>query len=183
MTDKCKKDLYRYTASIVGCRPFIRALMIPGFRYTYILRKAAVCHKRSIIGILFRLLHRHYSYKYGFQIPVITDIGEGLYIGHFGTIIINSRTMIGKNCNISPGVVIGQISQGSKKGTPRIGDFVWIGSNSVIVGNITIGSNVVVAPGTYVNFNVPDNSCVIGNPGVIHYKLNPTEGLINKVES
>lgn len=183
MTDKCKKDLYRYTESIVGWRSFLRALLFPGFRYSFILREAATYHRRSIIGILYRLLHRHYSYKYGFQIPVVTDIGEGLYIGHFGTIIINSKTVIGKNCNISPGVVIGQISHGSKKGTPKIGDFVWIGANSVIVGNITIGSNVVIAPGAYVNFNVPENSCVIGNPGVIHSKLNPTLGLINKVKS
>lgn len=39
-----------------------------------------------------------------------------------------------------------------------------------MVGNITIGNDVMIAPGAYVNFDVPDNSVVIGNPGVIHQK-------------
>ena len=30
------------------------------------------------------------------------------------------------------------------------------------------------------NFDVPDNSVVIGSPGVIHHKENATEGYINK---
>ena len=39
--------------------------------------------------------------------------------------------------------------------------------DDVIVGNITIGNNVLIAPGAYVNFDVPDGSIVIGNPGLI----------------
>ena len=42
-----------------------------------------------------------------------------------------------------------------------------IGANAVIVGNITIGSDVLIAPLAYVNFDVPDHSIVIGNPGKI----------------
>ncbi len=30
-----------------------------------------------------------------------------------------------------------------------------------------IGNNVLIAPGAFVNFDVPDNSIVIGNPGQI----------------
>lgn len=42
------------------------------------------------------------------------------------------------------------------------------------VGGITIGNDVLIAAGAYVNFDVPDNSVVIGNPGRIYYKENPT---------
>ena len=36
----------------------------------------------------------------------------------------------------------------------------------------------MIAPNSFVNFDVPDHSIVIGNPGVIHRKENATEGYI-----
>lgn len=36
-----------------------------------------------------------------------------------------------------------------------------------MVGKIEIGNDVLIAPNTYVNFNVPSHSIVIGSPGVI----------------
>ena len=66
--------------------------------------------------------------------------------------------MIGKNINIATGVTVGQKNRGERKGCPIIGDNVWIGTNSVIVGNITIGTDVLIAPLAYVNFDVPDHS-------------------------
>ena len=43
-----------------------------------------------------------------------------------------------------------------------------------------IGNNVLIAPNSYVNFDVPDNSIVIGNPGKIIHKDNATEDYINR---
>jgi serine O-acetyltransferase len=37
-------------------------------------------------------------------------------------------------------------------GCPTINDNVWIGTNSVIVGKITIGTDVLIAPNSFVNF-------------------------------
>lgn len=34
-------------------------------------------------------------------------------------------------------------------------------------GGVKIGNNVLIAPNAFVNFDVPDNSIVIGNPGKI----------------
>lgn len=86
--------------------------------------------------------------------------------------------IIGKNCNIATGVVIGKTNRPGG-GTPVIGNNVWIGSNAVIVGKIKIGNNVLIAPNAYVNIDVPDNSIVIGNPASIHHKENATGGYIN----
>jgi serine O-acetyltransferase len=122
-----------------------------------------------------------YSYKYGFQITTSTEIGEGLYIGHFGTIVINFRAKIGKNCNIAHNVTIGQANRGKLKGCPTIGDNVWIGTGSVIVGNIKVGSNVLIAPNSFVNVDIPDNSIALGNPCKIVSKENPCEGYINYI--
>jgi serine O-acetyltransferase len=175
-----KADLFRY-GGLSGTKGFIKGLLIPGFRYMYLFRKISNCKRHSLKWLFFNLLKRRYSYKYGFQIPAATEIGEGLYIGHYGTIVINTRVKIGKNCNIAHGITIGQANRGKLKGYPTIGDNVWIGTGSVIVGNINIGSNVLVAPNSFVNVDVPDNSLVLGNPCKIVNKANPCEGYINYI--
>ncbi|MBN2774481.1 MAG: hypothetical protein JXR31_09560, partial [Prolixibacteraceae bacterium] len=133
-----KADLYRYE----GLTKISKGKKIPGFHYMYYLRKASNYRKQSVPGIYYRLIVRKLRYKYGFQIPVATSIGEGFYIGHFGTIVINDQVTIGKNCNIAHSTTIGQTNRGKLKGCPIIGDKVWIGTGAVIVGNINIGNNV-----------------------------------------
>lgn len=89
--------------------------------------------------------------------------------------------VIGKNCNIHKGVTIGQENRGKRKGTPVIGNNVWIGVNSTIVGGITIGDDVLIAPNTFVNQSVPDHSVVFGNPCIIKHRDQATEGYINRI--
>jgi serine O-acetyltransferase len=136
---------------------------------------------KSITGIVAKFFLRRYTYKFGFQIG--GKIGAGFYIGHFGTVIVSSNSTIGKNCNIAPGVTIGASRRGEKKGAPQLGNFIWIGTNAVLVGGIQVGSDVLIAPGAYVNFDVPDHSIVLGNPGKIIPRENATEGYINNVLS
>jgi serine O-acetyltransferase len=165
-------DLYRYSGRHSGF-PFLRGFKYPGFRYTYILRKCFFYYeKESKIKFLFLYFFlKRYSYKFGFNIPPQCKIGKGFYIGHFGRVIINEEAEIGCNVNISPGVTIGETYRGKNKGVPKIGNNVWIGTNAVIVGNIQIGDNVLIAPCAYVNFNVPNNGVVLGNPAkIISYK-------------
>ena len=154
-------------------------LFIPGFRYVFILRLSAAYTKGSFLGILLRALLKLYSNKYGYQINPSTQIGKGLYIGHRGTIIVNSRSVIGDYCNLSPGVTIGQTNRGKRKGAPVLGNKVWVGTNAVIVGGITIGDNVLIAPNAFVNHDVPSNSIVIGNPAQIIVNEKATEGYID----
>ena len=82
--------------------------------------------------------------------------------------------------NIATGVTIGQENRGTRKGTPVIGNSVWVGTNAVIVGNINIGDDVLIAPLSFVNFDVPSHSVVIGNPARVIHKDNATEGYIEK---
>ena len=118
------------------------------------------------------------SFKFGIQIPAQTKIASGFRIVHFGTIVINPETIIGKNFNISQGALIGNAS-GKRQGTPIIGDNVCMNANSIIIGNVKIGNNVLIAPGTFINFDVPDNSIVIGNPGkIISRDESPTDKYI-----
>lgn len=103
----------------------------------------------------------------------------GLYIGHPYCITINPKVILGENINIHKGVTIGQENRGKHKGTPIIGNDVWIGVNSTIVGKIIVGDDVLVAPNTYINCDVPSHSIVFGNPCIIKYKENATKNYIN----
>ena len=136
-----------------------------------------------MLGFLYRVFLHLDGHFYGFQIPPSTQIGKGLYIGHWGTIVVNARTTIGDYCNLSPGVTIGQTNRGKNKGTPTIGNRVWIGTNAVIVGNISIGDNVMIAPNAFVNVSVPSNSLVIGNPASILHREDATDGYIDHTKT
>ena len=147
-------------------------------RFVKYLRKAQLS-KCVLIKNLYRLFLYKWCNKHGSKISWRTEIGKGFYIGHPYAITINEEAIIGENVNIHKGATIGQQNRGDKKGVPVIGDCVWIGINAVIVGKVTIGSDVLIAPNAYVNFDVPDHSIVIGNPGKIIPKDNATEGYIN----
>ena len=136
--------------------------------------------KKAFLNTFWRIVLRHYQIKYGFQIYPETEIGEGFYLGHWGSLVINPKTIIGKNCNIAQGVTIGQQNRGKNEGSPVIGDEVWIGANAVIVGAVTIGNNVLIVPNSYVNFDVPPNSVVIGNPAKIITTSDATKDYINR---
>jgi serine O-acetyltransferase len=177
-----KSDLYRYRGK-TGFGTFLKTFFQePGYRYIFYYRLARAYGKIPVMGAIAKFLLRRCSHRFSMQIPYDTNIGEGFYIGHFGTIIVNKLATIGKNCNITAGVTIGQANRGKYEGVPAIGDSVWIGGNAVIVGKIIIGNDVLIAPGAYVNFDVPDHSVVIGNPAVIKSKEDATNGYIdNKI--
>lgn len=174
-----RADLYRYNGSEAK-RYFVKAISFsfPAFRYTYILRHASVFPRNSVRGFVYRVLLNHYGYKYGFQIPPNTKIGKGLYIGHRGPVVINGKSEIGDNCTLGHIVTIGQTNRGKHAGCPRIGDNVCIGAGAVLIGKIVIGDNVLIAPNAFVNFDVPSNSIVTGNPATIKQHEKATEGYI-----
>ena len=127
---------------------------------------------------LTRILLRRCSQKTGIQVGWNSTIGEGLVLVHCGSVVVNNEAVLGKNCTLYHGVTIGMEFRGDRKGNPVIGDKVWIGSNACVVGNITIGDDVLIAPLAYVNFDVPSHSIVLGNPGKIIPRENATEGYV-----
>ncbi|UTX47630.1 serine O-acetyltransferase [Chryseobacterium sp. MA9] len=175
-----QKDFYRESGKWLSTFQIWKKCINPNLHFVYILRKAQKHQKNPLLNIFWRIILRHYQIKYGFQIYPETQIGEGFYLGHWGSLVINPKTVIGKNCNIAQGVTIGQQNRGKNEGSPIIGDEVWIGTNAVIVGAVTIGNNVLIVPNSYVNFDVPPNSVVIGNPAKIIPTPNATMDYINR---
>lgn len=111
-----------------------------------------------------------YSRKYGIEFAPDVQIGKGLYLGHPYNITVGGGVKIGNNVNLSKGCTLGMENRGNRRGVPVIGNHVVIGINATVVGRITIGDDVFIAPNSFVNFDVPDHSVVVGNPGVIHRK-------------
>ena len=161
------QDLYRYSrgkGSLTGLYCF---LTHPGFRFMTFFRLCKRYSKYNPIGLIGRIWLKRLSIKFGFQIPHRTQIGKGFFLGHFGNIVINQDAIINNIAKVAQGVTIGQVNRGEKQGSPAIGSRVWIGANAVIVGKIIVGSDVLIAPLSFVNFDVPDNAVVIGNPAKI----------------
>lgn len=179
-------DLYRY------CRKrnffyFVKCYVInPGFRYSFLMRSAKYLKSKGIlflpIYVITRLLLNHYQFKYGISIPYNTDIGPGLYIGHFGGVVVSSEAKIGYNCNINQEVTIGAAYGGKYPGTPIILNNVYFGPGSKIIGGITIGNNVAIGANCVVTKSVDDYSVVIGVPARVVSMKGSSEYVVNTVE-
>ena len=164
-------DMHRYGPN--GTKGYCR-------KFSYYLRKTASCNNK-ILQLYYLLRFRLICDKHGLEISPQTSIGKGLYVGHPYNITINPKAILGENLNIHKGVTIGQENRGARKGVPTIGNQVWIGINSTIVGNVTIGDDVLIAPNSYVNCSVPSHSVVVGNPCKIIPRDNATEHYINNL--
>lgn len=133
----------------------------PGLKYILVCRLCKYYKSKSRwMFYFFMLWLRKLTNKYGLDISYRTKIGKGLYIGHFGGIVIHGDVEIGENCNISQGVTIGVLVRGKKAGVPKIGNRVFIGPGATILGNIVIGDDVLIGTQAIVTFDVPNQSVV-----------------------
>jgi serine O-acetyltransferase len=171
---KINSDLYRYYGNI-SRKTFYYSLMFnTGFRYSFFLRKCEGTRKGKLF---WRFLLWRTRTKYHIHIFPETKIGYGLRIDYGEFVTISQHSNIGNNLTIYHGAVIGTVARGDRIGAPTIGNNVWIGTHAVVVGKIFIGDNVLIAPLTHVNFDIPDNAVVAGNPGKI-ISFSGTEGYV-----
>ena len=177
LKDIIDSDLHRYGYSCESQMRFMTKKECYGYRYSKVLRKCKWYreHNNKILFLLERVKLRMLSEKLGFQITYSTQIGRGLYLGHMGSIVVNWKAVLGNNVNLAQGVTIGQANGGNKDGVPHIGNNVWIGANATVVGGITIGDDVMIAPNTFVNFDVPPHSLVIMEKAKTVTRANATE--------
>ena len=79
---------------------------------------------------------------------------DGVLINN--SVIISHDSIIGEGSYISPGVIV--------SGNVSIGKYTFIGSGAVIRDGISIGDNCIVGMNSSVQFDIPSESNVIGNP-------------------
>ncbi len=161
----CFCDRDRYVKQ--GFYHLLKGFLNPCLRHMIWFRMSSLYSIYHPLGILGRFGLKINQLLFGFQIPHTTTIGRGLFLAHHGTIVINPNSIIGENCNIAHGVTIGKVNSGEREGCPVIGHRVWIGPNAVLVGKIHIGNDVLIAPLSFVNFDVPEGCLVVGNPATV----------------
>ena len=97
----------------------------------------------------------------GVKISNDVIIGRGTMI--YYNSIITHDVNVGQFCEISPDVKL--------LGRCKVGNFVSIGSGSIIFPDVIIGNNVIIAAGSVVRNNIPNDVMIAGIPAEIKKKL------------
>lgn len=142
-----KSDGYRYIGRTDFRSLFLLYCKTPGYNYSFKMRFAKFCKSNTCWKFMFPIAYIRYRramIRYG--------------------IVINSNVVIGSNVNISHGITIGQGGDDGNKGCPTLGDRVYVGPNSTIIGNVCIGSDSAIGANAFVNKNVDAGVTVAGIP-------------------
>lgn len=130
----------------------------------------SIYRRNALLGVFLLIPHFFFNYisKMIHHVDICdADIGPGFYISHVGTILIGP-TKIGSNLSITHNVTIGVGHRSGKAGIPiSLGDNVWIGTGSVISGDIRVGNDVTISSGSIISRDLPDGCLAGGNPGRI----------------
>lgn len=119
--------------------------------------------------------------------PFHCDFGELIHCGHHFfanfncTILDGAPVTFGDHVLLGPNVALytaehavdaDRRKAGDQFNRPiTIGDDTWVGGSSVILSGVTIGKRCVIAAGSVVVHDVPDDTMVAGNPARVIKKL------------
>jgi serine O-acetyltransferase len=99
----------------------------------------------------------------GFEIYYSAEVGESFKINHGMGTVIGARSLIGENATFHHGITLGDKSGGR----PSLKNNVIVYAGAMILGNITIGNDCVIAANSVCLINVPDGATVAGSPAKI----------------
>lgn len=141
-------------------------LLYPGFHAILFYRIAHFFNKLKLKFIA-RFISQFARLLTGIEIHPGAQIGKRLFIDHGMGIVIGETATIGDNCTIYHGVTLGGTGKDKYKRHPDIGNNVIVGCGAKVLGPIKIGDNVKIGANAVVLKEVPDNSTVVGVPGII----------------
>lgn len=108
------------------------------------------------------LIMSHIRKKTGIEIHPGAVIGKNLFIDHGMGVVIGETSIIGDNCTIYQGAVLGGTGKEQGKRHPTLKNNVMVGSGAIILGNIVIEDNVKIGANAVVLCDVPSNSTIVG---------------------
>lgn len=78
---------------------------------------------------------------------------------HLGSILVNGRVKVGKDCAIHINTAI--VAQGVNGGVPALGDGIVIGCGATICGNVRIANGIAIGANALVNKNFDEENIAI----------------------
>ena len=97
---------------------------------------------------------------FGAYVPATCTIGRGTKLAYGGSgVVIHASASLGRDCLISPGVVVGGRSKPGA--VPRIGDEVSLFPGCKILGKVTIGNGANIGANAVVIVDVPAGATVV----------------------
>jgi serine O-acetyltransferase len=114
---------------------------------------------------LARLLSNIPRWYTGIEIHPGAVIGRRFFIDHGMGVVIGETTEIGDDCTLYHGVTLGGTSWEKGKRHPTLGNNVVIGAGAKVLGPIHIGDNARIGSNAVVLNNVTAGSTVVGVPG------------------
>lgn len=120
-------------------------------RYLRFLRKEehfTYISPNKLLAFWFKARKNRLGSRLGFIISA-GCFDEGLQLEHFGSVIVNPKARIGRNCKIHGNCCIGS-DGGYPDDSPIIGNNVDIGQGAQILGGIHIADNVRIGAGAVV---------------------------------
>jgi serine O-acetyltransferase len=172
-----KSDISRYKAT--GAKSTIRILCLyQGFWassfyrvYQYLYIKTQKFHlTRLPVAFCYHIGAKLIQILTGISIPVGTNIGKGLYLAHYGPILVSGGATLGDNCNLGNQVIIGFGRVKGVAGYPILGNRVFIGPGAKIFGPVRIGNDAAIGANAVVTHDVPARAFVGGIPAkIINY--------------
>lgn len=146
---------------------------LPGFRAVAVyrfgrwLKERAKGRFRSLLFVIYRMLHRFVRNHYGIELHETAKIGRRFVVGHQSGIVIHFNSEFGDDCLVRQNVTIGAIDMARITNGPKFGHRVHIGAGAVIVGGVRIGDDVRIGPNAIVMTDVPAGATVFAEPSRI----------------
>ena len=167
---KAIKDIYLDAKNICQKDPASKNILYviflyPGFHAILFHRIAHLLNNLNFKFIA-RLISQIARFFTGIEIHPGAKIGKRLFIDHGMGIVIGETATIGNNCTIYHGVTLGGTGKDKYKRHPDLGNNVIVGCGAKILGPIKIGNNVKIGANAVVLKEVPDNSTIVGVPGI-----------------
>ena len=147
----------------------VRAFVVdPVARFTVLLRVYEFLlntGKPALVRLPVLIWFRRMSVRLGFSVgPNI--FGPGLAIVHYGLLVLDPTTRIGRNCRIHMGVHIGGAAMFVPEAemhlhSPRIGDNAYIGPGAKLYGPVRIGNDCTIGANAVVTRSFEGNGLTL----------------------
>jgi serine O-acetyltransferase len=146
----------RHTLEIITCYPGVHALLL--HRLSHRLWNLKLKWIARLLSNLGRFLT-------GIEIHPGAKIGRRFFIDHGMGVVIGETSEIGDDCTLYHGVTLGGTSWEKGKRHPTLGNNIIIGAGAKVLGPIHIGENARIGSNAVVVNNVSSGATIVGVPG------------------